>query len=546
MTVAHKNFRSIFDDVCSNSFFEELDPLKASGINQWIFSDKINCNYLTSDNLEFQDYTGIDASRKPQPGRCYLFDGVDDYVTVADNNLLDFTNNFTICFWVNDTKSGTTSYLSKWYYPTNNRSYLIVNEGGLLVFQLSGDGAATYYKRFTSVQGTGFKHICFTFASGNLSCFVNGVQQTMVSQTGTAPTSLYNSTAALDFGRLAAIGTYYLPGNMRDIRFYNRVLSNTEIANVANNEMISNGLVAHYKCDEAAGATCYDSSGNGLNGTITNATLSNFHSTNINVNYSFQNEVGYSVSGSTLIPRKESDITKDVSGNNLQYSGKVKYPLKMVQSPCGNFDGVDDYMSVTSLTGSETVISKLGTATVTIASGRINFGAGTCYSLVLSNGSKYAFSEGSGATIYDISGNGRHGSLINTTEGNFWGQTQDVYHYNIINGFRLSGSVRIPALENHSNAADGNPITHTAGNWHNNATTKLKQYESPAARKADSSNFWFNGSTVNAKSHSDLLENTDNKIYCNIKNSNKKRNLMNFGSSLSSSDSYKIKKYNRS
>ncbi|HCR85900.1 MAG TPA: hypothetical protein DIV86_04405 [Alphaproteobacteria bacterium] len=347
-------------------------------------------------------------------------------------------------------------------------------------------------------------------------------------------------------GRLVGYGTYQFLGNLFDLRILNRTLNAGEITDIYNFKNITSGLIAQYKCDESGGSTCYDSSGNSRNGAITNATLSSFHSTNINIGYSFQNEVGYSLSGGIFIPRNEADNSKDVLGNNLQYSGKVKNPLKLIQSPCGNFDGVDDYLSITSLTGSETVVSKLGTATVTISSGRIDFGAGTCYNLVLSNGSKYAFSEGAGTTIYDVSGNNRHGSLINTSEGSFWGETQDVYHYNIINGFRLSGSMRIPALESRSNASDGNPITHTSGNWHNNAGTKLQQYDSPAMRKADSGNFWFNGSTVNAKSNSDLIENTGNKIYYNTRNSNKKRNLLSFANSLNTSDSHKITKYIRS
>ena len=101
-------------------------------------------------------------------------------------------------------------------------------------------------------------------------------------------------------------------------------------------------------------------------------------------------------------------------------------------------------------------------------------------------------------------------------------------------------------MENQTIAADGNPITHPAGNWHNNAATKLQQYESPAMRKADTSNFWFNGTTVNAKNNSDLTENTGSKIYCNTQNSNKKRNLISFATTLGTSNSYKITKYIRS
>src|SRR5690606_9590044 len=47
-----------------------------------------------------------------------------------------------------------------------------------------------------------------------------------------------------------------------------------------------------FKCDESTGINTYDSSGNGYHGTITNASLETFHSTQDI--YSWQNEVGYS------------------------------------------------------------------------------------------------------------------------------------------------------------------------------------------------------------------------------------------------------------
>jgi len=80
-------------------------------------------------------------------------------------------------------------------------------------------------------------------------------------------------------------------------------------------------------------------------------------------------------------------------------------------------DGVG-YLSSALIVGSETVVSKNGTATVTIAAGRINVGVGTLWSFVLSNGSSYEFASKSGRVGFwciDISGNERHLELINFT-----------------------------------------------------------------------------------------------------------------------------------
>ena len=76
--------------------------------------------------------------------------------------------------------------------------------------------------------------------------------------------------------------------------------------------------------------------------------------------------------------------------------------------------------------------------------------------------------EGSGQTVYDVSGNGKNGTGTNL----LW-DTQDNYHYNITKGFRESAGVKIPVLLDGTAAADGNAITNPADYWHNNAETKF-------------------------------------------------------------------------
>ena len=95
------------------------------------------------------------------------------------------------------------------------------------------------------------------------------------------------------------------------------------------NILLSDGSL--YKCDENAGTTAYDSSGNGNHGAIQNATLSSFHAEQ-DV-YSYQNQVGYTEGDGSngavvgvFIPRDESDIAKDVLGNPLQYNGLSPHP----------------------------------------------------------------------------------------------------------------------------------------------------------------------------------------------------------------------------
>ena len=113
-------------------------------------------------------------------------------------------------------------------------------------------------------------------------------------------------------------------------------------------------------------------------------------------------------------------------------------------SHCATFDGVEDALLATHLTGSETVVSYSGNSTPTISAGRIDFTAGTMYNLILSDGTHYAMAEGLGTTIFDTSGGGNHGTAVNTDDATFWGSTQDGYHHNLTKGFSKTQDVRVP------------------------------------------------------------------------------------------------------
>jgi len=157
----------------------------------------------------------------------------------------------------------------------------------------------------------------------------------------------------------------------------------------------------------------------------------------------------------------------------------------------------------------------------------------------------HPFSEGAGTTIYDVSGNDNHGTATNITAASFWAGTQDNFHWNITKGFREDSGTKIPALEDGIAAADTNAITNPAGSWHNNAETKIQQFDSPAVRVADTNNYWFNGATINAKSYSDIVANVNsaNKIFADVATGKQYKTILSFTTALSGSDLTHIENY---
>jgi hypothetical protein len=93
-----------------------------------------------------------------------------------------------------------------------------------------------------------------------------------------------------------------------------------------------------------------------------------------------------------------------------------------------------------------------------------------------SNLLEYHAQEASGTTIYDTSGNARHGTFNGTT-GSQWVLTDSgayVRPHNLLDGFKLASGVYIPILNSGASAADGNPITNPALAGYNFAPCTLE------------------------------------------------------------------------
>lgn len=139
---------------------------------------------------------------------------------------------------------------------------------------------------------------------------------------------------------------------------------------------------------------------------------------------------------------------------------RTLYPLQYIET-VANLD-----LSNGSIVGTETVTAKQGTATVTVAAGKLTVGAGTLWSWTLSNGSTYEFGTILTVTTgvcFDTSGNGRHllftvantssvcsngmesGSDFLNQKG--WTESDGLTYYRDSSGFYLiPADVPIPAL----------------------------------------------------------------------------------------------------
>jgi len=324
-------------------------PSSIAALEAWL-------NYSSQLNTELKvlDQQGA-SSRQVQEGRCYDLDGTDDYISIPDNNLLTFGDEvtdspFSISAWIKADTGTNFRIFEK--FQSSGEYVLSVGSGGLLQFTImdSNDSNRQSIKVNTTWTVLGYVgawvHVTATYDGSGLSSgmklYINKVDQTVVTDNAGTYVAMHNTTNEVRIGRFS---TTYSNGKMRDVRLYDVELSQANIDGIYDGAVNGNEVV-FYKCEETAGTTAYDSSANGLDGTLNNITESSFHATDAGINYSFLNEVGYTDSSGTLIPRDESNTAQDAAGGSLQYFGRVKYSADLKQSFCGHLDGTDDTIEI--------------------------------------------------------------------------------------------------------------------------------------------------------------------------------------------------------
>lgn len=182
--------------------------------------------------------SGWTALNKRWGGGAIMFDGVNDYVSVADTAALDLST-YTVDAWVfvNSTPPSQYCVLCKNPNANTGTNYnLMLYPAGQIVFQ-AGNGGGSGYSAFdirgrnnitqgkwTNIVGTS------TGSNGVAKLYVNGVLDTTVSISGT-PNSNANSISigARRWDDGSPSQDSFLLGVIDTVRIFNRALSSTEI-----------------------------------------------------------------------------------------------------------------------------------------------------------------------------------------------------------------------------------------------------------------------------------------------------------------------------
>lgn len=188
---------------------------------------------------------GATINNSGKIGKCYEFDGTDDYLSFTTNNFIQPTSHWSVTAWIN-LVSG------KNYYPLFHFGTSTPNTSGISGFSLHGsycnrlEGGDGSHIIDITVSGTEFAydkwlHVSLTYDKNKLNYYLNGNLMTTID---------WN----YGFGTQSniSIGKFWGPnltGRLNDFRIYDHCLSAAEVRE------ISQGLVLHYKLNQNLGLT---------------------------------------------------------------------------------------------------------------------------------------------------------------------------------------------------------------------------------------------------------------------------------------------------
>ena len=199
-------------------------------------------------------------------GKSLEFNGVNDWVTIPANSLLDLTTAVTVEAWVYPTALTAWNTVVFKETPTGH-TYALYADGDSLGagghMQVGLDAKA---HQTTALPIGQWSHLTTTFDGQSVRLFVNAIE--VASTPASGPLDV--SGNALRIGGNSVWGEHFV-GRIDEVRLYGRALSAAEIATDMGTPA-GGWLAAAYGFDETAGSTAADASGHLLTGVVTAAT----------------------------------------------------------------------------------------------------------------------------------------------------------------------------------------------------------------------------------------------------------------------------------
>lgn len=166
----------------------------------------------------------LTADRFGNSNSAYLFDGSSNFIEIPDDNLLDLSDNFSLCAWikVNDSVQIEQAIIGKQRLSGHTGYNLLFNN---VSFGMNNGSQNQIVYLSTQICNKGWHLLIGTYNGSVGKLYIDGDSVAFK----TFSMSLLNSTMPVYIGKEFANGRYF-DGIIDDVRIYNRALSASEIS----------------------------------------------------------------------------------------------------------------------------------------------------------------------------------------------------------------------------------------------------------------------------------------------------------------------------
>ena len=260
-------------DACDVCPFDPVDDGDADGV----CGDVDNCPFEPNGDQQDSDSDGKGDACDfcpdhplddcALPGGWLEFDGVDDFVDVADSPELDLTDGtFTIEARIRPSSFDDNGRIADHGGTAGNGwAFHLLNSNDTLYFQIND--ANEYIAEDNAIPLDVWSHVAVTLDGGNLNFYVDGVPAG--SATG-VPSPAASSLGLRVGARVTDSTRSGFEGEIDELRVWNIARTQQEILDNLTGEVAGDepGLVLYHRYNEGLGQTTTDSSGNGNSGQL--------------------------------------------------------------------------------------------------------------------------------------------------------------------------------------------------------------------------------------------------------------------------------------
>jgi hypothetical protein len=246
-------------------------------VGWWPFNGNANDESGNGNNGVVNGAT-LTEDRNGDANKSYYFNGISDFISVLHSGYFDLSNGMSLSLWFQSIANQDAVILEK-FTPSNGPGdggpQLALRSTEIADFNILHNNEDNIVYSNTSSFPSSWQHIVVTWDGSQIKLF----QCAVMNNSLTFIQTLNPCLEPLTIGKRASLNDFYFFGKIDDIAIYNRALTEQEIQNLytgttpppctALPSNLQQGLVGYWPfCGNAN-----DESGNGNDGTVNGATL---------------------------------------------------------------------------------------------------------------------------------------------------------------------------------------------------------------------------------------------------------------------------------